>query len=248
MGDGRTTLRVLLVDDDPDDVFLVHDMLAQASERSQFVVDTADSLASAIRMLGRHEHDVVLVDYQLGGDSGLDLLHATADDGERPPLVVLTGHGSPEIDQRCLDAGAADYLTKRRLDPEGLQRSLRYTVERHRLFRLLTKRELEYRQLFDSSPMPMWVFVPDQLRMLDVNDSALRQYGYTREEFLALTPLDLRDDVERERFTAFNSVQVYNPNQVHSGIWKHRRKDGSALDVEIVRRDFMVGAPPRGRL
>lgn len=44
--------------------------------------------------------------------------------------------------------------------------------------------EDRYRVLFDENPMPMWAYDVDTLRFIDVNDAAIRHYGYSREEFL----------------------------------------------------------------
>lgn len=140
MRDAGSPLRVLLIDDDPDDRFLITDMLDRIGIPGDCVTQTASTYAEGVAMLARHQHDVALIDFQLGAYTGADLLTATADDPERPPMIVLTGHSSVEIDRLCLEAGAADFIVKSRLDGESLGRALRYSVERHRLSRMLTER------------------------------------------------------------------------------------------------------------
>ncbi len=85
--------------------------------------------------------------------------------------------------------------------------------------------------LFSSNPCPMWIFDCSTLAISDVNDAALRQYGYTRQEFLELTALDLRPPQEYERFQA--RLQEFDQGYGFRGLWIHRRKDGSRLQVEI---------------
>jgi diguanylate cyclase (GGDEF)-like protein/PAS domain S-box-containing protein len=241
MSEAKPPMRVLIIDDDPDDRFLIVDMLERLGDRNEYQTDTASTFEEALSLLDRHEHDVALVDFQLGARTGVDLLAATVGDPRRPPMIVLTGHGSYEIDRMCLEAGAADFLVKAKLDGESLSRSLRYAVERNRLGALLVEREREYRALFDASPMPMWVYDPDSLKVLQVNDAAIAQYGYSRDEFLALHVYDLCSDDERERFLAYHRLPRQKEGHFHAGNWRDRCRDGSLIDVEIVRSDIRFG-------
>ncbi len=234
-------LRVLLVDDDPDDRFLIVDLLDHLGAHGDYVAETASTYDEALVQLERHAHDVVLVDFQLGARTGADLLSETADDFRRPPMIVLTGHSSPEVDRLCLQAGAADFLVKAKLDGESLGRSLRYAVERHRLGAMLAERENDYRTLFDASPMPMWVYDPESLRILEVNDAAVLQYGYARDKFLALRVTDLHSAEDVERFLMFHNENKTNTGHVRAGICSHRCQDGTLIHVDIVRSDIRFG-------
>ena len=234
-------LRVLLVDDDPDDRFLIGDLLEHLGAPGDYLTETASSYDEALTQLSRHAHDVVLVDFQLGVHTGADLLIATAGDARRPPMIVLTGHSSVEIDRLCLQAGAADFLVKAKLDGESLGRSLRYAVERHRLSSMLAERESEYRTLFDASPMPMWLYDPDSLRILQVNDAAVEQYGYSREEFLVLRTTQLHIEADRERFPQFQGEHSDQTGHFYAGVWQHQCRDGRLIDVDIVRSSVLLG-------
>jgi CheY-like chemotaxis protein len=75
---------------------------------------------------------VALIDYRLGARSGLDLLLAARAAGDLPPAIVLTGAGDQAIDAAAQAAGAADFLIKGRLDAAGLERAIRYTLDRAR--------------------------------------------------------------------------------------------------------------------
>ncbi|MBI2517611.1 MAG: PAS domain S-box protein [Opitutae bacterium] len=95
--------------------------------------------------------------------------------------------------------------------------------------------EARYRSLFEGSPLPMWVFDDTTLRFLAVNDTAVRQYGYSREEFLGMTIKDIRPP---EDVPALLSVALGLSSSAagHSGEWRHRRKDGTLLAVAIEAR------------
>lgn len=85
--------------------------------------------------------------------------------------------------------------------------------------------------LFESNPRPMWVFDAATLRFLAVNKAALDLYGYTREEFLSLTPLDLRPPEDHEKFR--EHMATVDPTGVNRGHWQHITKAGSLLAVEV---------------
>lgn len=88
-----------------------------------------------------------------------------------------------------------------------------------------------YHLLFDSSPAPMWVYSPITHKLLAVNEAALALYGYTREQWLALTVLDLRPP---EDHAAFRELLKTLPcGLAHSGIWTHKRHDGTLMKVDI---------------
>ena len=91
--------------------------------------------------------------------------------------------------------------------------------------------EERYRILFESSPRPMWVYDAQSLRLLAVNEAAVAQYGYSREEFLDMTIRDLRPAAEVARLDEL--VPVLGPGFTSSGDWRHRRKDGTLIDVEV---------------
>ena len=104
-------------------------------------------------------------------------------------------------------------------------RNLR-THQRH-----VTRSEEKYRLLFDSNPHPMWVYEIESLRFLAVNDAAVRHYGYSREEFLAMTIRDLRpaEDVP----TLMDTLSHRTAGLDKGGAWRHRKKDGTLIHVEI---------------
>ncbi len=102
--------------------------------------------------------------------------------------------------------------------------------------------EKQYKNLFRNNPMPMWVLALPRLNFLDVNESAISQYGYTREEFLAMTAFDIRSEEEKERFAKLDRSTTFN-----AGIWKHRRKDGTIIFVQIFVHDIVFDGQP-GRL
>ena len=84
-----------------------------------------------------------------------------------------------------------------------------------------------YHLFFESSPRPMYVFDRRSFEVLDANEAAVAMYGYDRDELLAMTVLELRPPDEVPRF-----LRMIQEGHVGDGVWHHRRKDGSIVDVE----------------
>jgi len=100
--------------------------------------------------------------------------------------------------------------------------------------RALRESEAQYRLLFDSNPLPMWIVDPKSLAFLEVNDAAVRQYGFSRDEFADMTILDIRPDADISRLR--NHLSQPATGVEHVGLWRHRKKDGTIIHVEVVAR------------
>ncbi len=106
----------------------------------------------------------------------------------------------------------------------------------------LAESEQRYQALFELGPLPMWVFDEKSARLLAVNDAALRQYGYSREEMLQLSLPDIRPERDRERIAR----RVAEGFQGQAEGWTHRRKDGTEFPVDVMSNPVTY-AGTRGR-
>lgn len=114
--------------------------------------------------------------------------------------------------------------------------------QRNRIAAGMYSSEERYRQLFETIPVPVWVHDYDTLHFLAVNQAAVDQYGYSREEFLRMT---VRDIPAPEDLPALlDSVEKARAGLNVSGQWRHRKKDGSVIQVEVVRRNLSFGERP----
>lgn len=95
----------------------------------------------------------------------------------------------------------------------------------------LRANEARYRIAFEASPSPMWVYDLATFRFLAVNDAAVAHYGYSRDEFHAMTIKDIRpaEDVPR----LIEKVAAHVAGLDDAGLWRHRTKDGRIIDVRI---------------
>lgn len=125
-------ISVLLVDDDEDDFFIIKRIFSQIPD-STFVLNWCSSYEKAQAAIKAHEHDLYIIDYQLGEYSGLDLLEFAEPQKRPEPFILLTGTGDKEIEKRSMQLAAADYLVKGTFGPDLLSRTLYYALERKRI-------------------------------------------------------------------------------------------------------------------
>lgn len=102
--------------------------------------------------------------------------------------------------------------------------------------------EANYLLLFESNPYPMWVYDAKTLNFLAVNEAAVNHYGYSREEFLAMTVVQISQPEEVPRLLEFVWKVELGLNQ--EGIWKQVKKDGTVIDAEITWYDLTFANKP----
>jgi len=118
--------------------------------------------------------------------------------------------------------------------------------ERRKAQKALAENEKKYRYLFDNNPLPMWITELNTFRFLDVNKMAIRKYGYSREEFLSMTAVEIRPEQDKESFIKFNEALQYEAENFNRGIWNHQKKNGTVFPVEVVAHELMYeGVPAR---
>ena len=96
--------------------------------------------------------------------------------------------------------------------------------------------------LFQNNPYPMWVYEVATRRFLVVNAAAVRHYGYSQEEFERMTLEDIRPESELPRLRAYlaqGPLGVVEPT-----LWRHRKKSGELMDIEIASHDFAFDGKP----
>jgi PAS domain S-box-containing protein len=117
-------------------------------------------------------------------------------------------------------------------------------TERGRVEEMLRGSEKRYRRLFESNPNPMWVYDLETLSFLAVNSAAVRHYGYSQEQFLAMTIRDIRppEDVP----ALVDDLSLKTEGLSSSTQWRHRKKNGAVIDVEITSHEQMwLGRPAK---
>ena len=120
--------KILLVDDDEDDYLLVREMLAEA-HGAKVRLGWASTFIAGQYALNLEDFDAVLMDYDLGARTGLDLIRDAVARQVPYPIILLTGRGSYQVDVEAMQAGATMYLTKSEANALLLERVIRYAIE-----------------------------------------------------------------------------------------------------------------------
>ncbi|MBS1792339.1 MAG: PAS domain S-box protein [Acidobacteria bacterium] len=117
-------------------------------------------------------------------------------------------------------------------------------TDRVRIEDSILESERRYRLLFESNPLPMWVYDTETLKFLAVNQAAVQQYGFSREEFLEMTISDIRPPAEMSRM--IDSARSMSVWFLKAGTFSHLKKDGTLISVEISAHDITFeGRPAR---
>jgi two-component system cell cycle sensor histidine kinase/response regulator CckA len=125
---------------------------------------------------------------------------------------------------------------------EGVSTIARDMTAQRRAQQALEDSEHRYRLLFENNPQPMWVYDQETLKFLTVNDTAVQSYGYTREEFLRMTLRDIRPEEDIPKLLEATAVPTSQFSKESS--WRHRKKDGKVINVEIAAHPLIFGERP----
>ena len=123
----KPALNILVVEDDKVDFTIVSRLLDNIQEWYP-VVDWAQTYEEGLDLIKQDVHDMYLVDYLLGAQTGLDLITHARERGIEKPIIVLTGVHDEKVEQRMTAVGASDYIEKSELTANNLERSIRYAL------------------------------------------------------------------------------------------------------------------------
>jgi two-component system sensor histidine kinase UhpB len=221
-------LKILHLEDLAADAEIVDRILRKAKFdfEKRVVIDRPDF----IRALHEFKPDIILSDHSLPAFNSLEALRITRAEGIAAPLILVTATVSEEYAVNVIKEGASDYILKDRLErlPNAMLNALdkrQMELARQTADEALRSSEQKYKLLFQANPMPMWMFSLETLHIIDVNEAAVAHYGYSKEEFLSMKTGALWSD--------------WNPGLYRSGIWKHKKKNGTVIDVEVIAHDLV---------
>lgn len=218
-------IRVLLVDDDEDDYLITKKIFSQI-EALPFTLEWADSYEKGVELIDANVHDIYLIDYRLGGQTGLELLEYAKPTERTQPFILLTGVGDSDVEWQSLKLAAADYLVKGQFDARELSRTLTYAFQRKRLEHQRIEQLLEVNRTKDE-------FISIASHQLRTPATGVKQYlGMVIEGFLG--------DVEPSQLALLEKAYESNERQLRivTDLLKVAQVDSGKLKLHKVECDM----------
>ncbi len=231
---------ILVIEDNIGDFTIVEELLLEQILIPNITRSVSYKETEHIIANNNTKFDVVLLDLSLPDKSGEDLVNAITKLITNCPIVILTGFTDIDFSIKSISLGIADYLLKDDLTATMLYKSIIYTLQRKKAISELKESENRYSNLFNASPQPKWVYDIDTLRFIQVNNAAIKQYGYTDTEFLNMTILDIRPSDEIEKVIEVFEDKSRHITGVFKGNFTHQKKSGELIDVEISSTPLII--------
>lgn len=219
----KNILIVKINDPSADDNFLIHQLLNIGYQHPQLFVCTGLNYPDATS-----EYEALFLLAQDINDTPAMVLQIAADFPEVPLIIMVSNISSTQH----LPAGADDWMLKSWTDPLLLIKTIQLAIYRK-------KTTLNYLNIFRENPSPMYIYEKEGYQFQEVNLAALRQYGYSKADFMQLTAKDIRPESELEAFYKINDDLP--PNYSNAGIWQHTRKNGETFYVHIFTHEILFG-------
>ncbi len=219
-------INILLIEDKPDDVHFIKKLLAEETV-IPYNLKHIERLSTGLETVAREGSDVILLNMRLPDNQGLDTLKIARTQLPGKPIVVLDNIDDKELDLQAIREGAQDYLAKRKVSSgEALWRTIRYAIERKRVEEKQLQSEARYRILFEQSIDPIFITTQSG-EFVDLNQSMLDLFGYTREEIMSMNILELYSNpADRSKFQKEGGEKGF----VKDYELKLRKKDGTEIE------------------
>jgi PAS domain S-box-containing protein len=231
--------RILVMEDNPGDFIIVEDFLMEQMQ-DPFIVNTVSfKQAFEIFSTAGNTYDVILLDLSLPDKSGQSLVIEMLRIASSCPIIILTGFADIDFSIKSISHGILDYLLKDDLTADKLYKSIIYSIERKKTIIQLKESEKRYSDLFHLSPQPMWVFDAETFRFVQVNKATIALYGYSEEEFLNMTLMDIKQ--EEDILKATEHLRKGNPGaDIFKQAVMHHKKSGEIIEVEIYSTPIII--------
>ncbi len=230
---------ILLVEDEATDAELNIREIQKSLPSCKFEI--VDNRKEYLEKLNSFIPDIIISDYNMPSFDGLSALKIAQELCPLTPFIMVTGSINEDTAVECMKAGATDYVLKdslKRLGSSVLSALEQRKIKKERLdaYETIRLNEAKYRYMFHSNPQPMWIYDVETLHFLEVNEAAVKHYGYSQNEFLTMTLNDIRPEYEVQKL---NDIQNTNNFLNQAGEWTHKKKNGELISVEIISHSII---------
>lgn len=224
-------LKILLIEDNPGDQILVSEYLEE--EFSKLKLDIANNFKEAEKFISDNPkafYKIILLDLSLPDINKNELLKKIFKLAPNSPIIILTGQDDIHIAIEALTLGCTDYLLKDELNSTRLRKSITYAFERKHIDKQLELSVKRYQQLFQLNPQPTWVINIHTGEFLEINNSALDKYGYSKTEFLEMKIHDIDTDYNKKSLLMhLMQTELLKNENLH----EHKLNNGRKIQVKL---------------
>ncbi len=231
----------LVIEDNVGDFTLVEDYLQEEFSAPEITNAKTFSTAKLLLDTDKIRYDAILLDLSLSDNNGKALIEEMLSFGLECPIIALTGYVNIDFSIQSLSLGITDYLLKDEITSSSLCKSILYSIERKNASIELVRSEKRYSNLFYLSPQPMWVYDSETLKIIQVNTAAVVHYGFSEEEFLNMTILDIRPEEDRSKLRETIEAITKENKGANKGSIRHSKKSGELIDVEVQSGPIQLG-------
>ncbi len=222
------TIRILLVEDDADDVELLKKSLGEIRNPA-YEITPAAKVEEALKILNEQAFDIILLDLSLPDSHGLETFDRIHSEAAQLPIIVLTGLSEDKISLELMRRGAQDFLQKVHLNTKLLMRLIRYAIERKKSQREVFLTQEKYRTIFDNSAIAITVTDRNE-RIVSWNRFAEGLLGMTHDDLYGRPVSSLYSEEEWRRIRSYRIREKGMQPILEAQVI---RKDGMVLDVDI---------------
>jgi len=183
------TIKILIIEDHIETAQLLEIILKRFD--SKFDVEIEQDPQAGIERLLKNPFHALVLDYNLPGMNGLQVLDIIRESNLSLPVVMVTGQGDERIAVGAIKRGAYDYIVKEKGYMDQLPRILLRSIDENRLSSQLAESEKRYQALFENASDGIFIVDTNGFELLETNRMAEKLTGYSRQELLQLNFLDL---------------------------------------------------------
>ncbi|HEV8084665.1 MAG TPA: PAS domain S-box protein [Chitinophagaceae bacterium] len=236
----KTNYSIMIIEDNPGDYTLIEDYL-QEQILDPHITHVKNFKEAKLFLTNQQNHyDTILLDLSLPDMDGEKLIVEIISLCTGCAVIVLTGFTDIEFSIKSLSLGVADYLLKEDINATSLYKSIIYNIERRKSNVELKESQKRYSNLFQLSPQPMWVYDPETLRFLQVNNAAIEHYGYSKEEFLSMTMMNIIPGEDAGKLKQLINKKISGKGNLKSSRFRHYKKSKELIEVEVYSTPIMI--------